>query len=116
MAKLVNPPTEAHRVRVCLAHRDQSTFLSLVSTLHRRDVTVIEAQLFAPGADPGFIATFLASPEKARTVTASLSNLIHVLDADLVNPNEPVRRRTDAAPGLETNPSSLREQNNAYHR
>jgi hypothetical protein len=71
-----------HRVTVTLAQRDRSTFLSLVSMLHRRGVDVLEAELHT-ATDAYFTATFLATPAHAMTVVASLRNLIDVMDAEL---------------------------------
>jgi len=73
---------EPHRVTVTLAQRDRSTFLSLVSMLHRRGVDVLEAELHT-ATDSYFAATFLATPAHATTVVASLRNLIDVMHAEL---------------------------------
>jgi hypothetical protein len=73
---------EPYRVTVTLAQRDRSTFLSLVSMLHRRGVDVLEAELHT-ATDSYFTATFLATPAHATTVVASLRNLIDVMDAEL---------------------------------
>lgn len=75
----------SHHVRAYLARLDTATLLALVSTLHRRGVEVIDAQLGSDRqAQPFFTVTFLATSSQARTLTASLSNRIDVLDAELV--------------------------------
>lgn len=78
-----------HRVTVTLAQRDRSTFLSLVSMLHRRGADVLEAELHT-ATDSYFTATFLATPAHATTVVASLRNLIDVMDAELTGAPRPV--------------------------
>ena len=81
----MNVGVEPHRVSVQLVQHDRSTFLSLVSTLHRRGVHVVAADLQAPAGEPArFVATFLAAPARAETAVASLRNLIDVLDAELI--------------------------------
>ena len=79
----------AHTVLVRMAQSDRSTFLALVSTLHRRGVEVVAAQLETTrDFNVQFTATFLASRERAATVTATLRNLVDVFAADLEEPAE----------------------------
>jgi hypothetical protein len=78
----------AHEAHVQLAQSDRSTFLALVSVLHRRGVEVVAAELRPGNAGLAFTVTFLATPVQARTVLASLRNLIDVMDAKLLHEAE----------------------------
>jgi hypothetical protein len=83
----VTLPSEPHRVDVRLAQSDRSTLLALASTLHRRGVEVLAAELStARATHPAFTVTFLGTRAQAATVTASLNNLVDVLDARLAGP------------------------------
>jgi acetolactate synthase regulatory subunit len=73
-----------YSVAVALIARDSSTLLSLVSTLHRRGVDVLSAELTRPTAGRrAFTATFHASWRQARTVEASLRNLVDVVGVEM---------------------------------
>lgn len=79
-------PPEQHRLEVRLAAYDRSTLLSLVSTLHRRAVDVVSAELDTASGAPVFTVVFVAPEERAATVRASMNNLVEVLDAQLSSP------------------------------
>ena len=72
-----------HAVEIRLAGDDQATLLRLVSTLHRRGVHVLEANLIRPAGRPTFDATFLASKVRASLVAASFDRLVEVLDVSV---------------------------------
>jgi hypothetical protein len=76
-----------YSVMVVLIEGDSSALLSVVSTLHRRGVDVLEAELTRPSAGRrAFTATFLATWKQAGTVEASLRNLVHVVHVELTQP------------------------------
>jgi hypothetical protein len=80
---------QRHRVDVRLAQHDRSTFLAMVSSLHRRGVEVVAAELLPMhGASPTFSATFLATSTHASTVAATLRNRVEVFDAELSTVHE----------------------------
>lgn len=71
-------------VAVDLTGRNSSALLSLVSTLHRRGVDVLSAELTRPTADRRtFTATFHATERQARAVEASLRNLVDVVGVEM---------------------------------
>lgn len=71
-------------IQVTLAHSDRSTLLSLVSTLHRRGVNVLAAELSTPDKRRGtFAAQFAATPRQASTAASSLRNLVDVLTVEV---------------------------------
>jgi acetolactate synthase regulatory subunit len=72
-------------VSVSVHRADQSTLLSLASVLHRRGVDVVEAALARQGSGyRSFTATFVATHRQAQTVEASLSNVVNVVEAELI--------------------------------
>lgn len=72
-----------------MAQHDRATFLAMVSTLHRRGVEVLSAELRPTnGGSPAFTATFVATSTHAATVAASLRNRVDVADAVLSAPAE----------------------------
>jgi hypothetical protein len=76
-----------YSVAVALTGRDSSALLSLVSTLHRRGVDVLDAELTRPFANSrAFTATFHATLRQARIVEASLRNLIDVVGVEMCEP------------------------------
>lgn len=79
-------PCEQHRLEVRLATYDRSTLLSLVSILHRRAVDIVSATLDTASGAPVFTVVFEAPQARAATVTASMNNLVDVLDAQLSSP------------------------------
>ncbi len=84
-----------YSVAVVLADGDSSALLSVVSMLHRRGVDVLEAELTRPAADRRFFtATFTATWRQARTVEASLRNLVHAVSVEL---SQPAHRSHDTA-------------------
>lgn len=73
-----------YSVVVALTGDDASTFLRIVTTLHRRGVPVIEAALSRPTAGRrAFAATFVATGRQARVVAASLLRLVDVVGVEL---------------------------------
>ncbi|WP_116951906.1 hypothetical protein [Jiangella endophytica] len=66
---------------VVLVGSDRAALLALVSTLHRRGVDVLEADLSRPaGGRRVFNATIAATPRQASSVEASLGQLIDVVE------------------------------------
>lgn len=73
-----------YSVVVVLAGSNSSALLSVVSTLHRRRVEVLDAELTPPAAGRrSFTATFLATWRQARTVEASLRNLVDAVGVEM---------------------------------
>lgn len=71
-------------VTVDLTGRNRSALLSLVSTLHRRSVDVLSAELTRATNDGrAFTATFHATSRQARTLEASLRNLVDVVGVEM---------------------------------
>src|SRR3954471_14487719 len=63
---------------------ERAGLLAMASTLHRRGVVVVEADLSKPlHGRRVFSATFAAEPAMAVTVLHSFENLIDVVDASL---------------------------------
>ena len=66
-----------YSVEVALHDPDSATLLSVVSALHRRHVDVRDARLTRPADDRAwFEATVLTTARQARTVEATLRNLV----------------------------------------
>ena len=62
----------------------RSDLLSMASVLHRRGVSVVEAELSRPAHERRvFSATFNATERQADTVSKSFANLIDVVDVAL---------------------------------
>jgi hypothetical protein len=88
-----------YSVVVALAGGDSSALLSLVSTLHRRRVDVLDAELTRPDAGRRvFAATFLATSRQARTVEASLRNLVDTVDVEMCEAADDRREKESPTP------------------
>lgn len=73
-----------YSVAVTLAGSDGSALLSVVSTLHRRGVDVLNVELTRPTAGRrAFTATFHATWRQAGTTEASLRNLVDVVGVEM---------------------------------
>jgi len=74
-----------YSVTVTVCGGDQSVLLALVSALHRRQVEVLTVGLTERVADRRqFKATIMTTARQARTVEATLDNLIPVTEAEVV--------------------------------
>lgn len=81
---------ELHALEVKLARGGSAVLLALASTLHRRGVEVTEATFgFGASHDRRFAVRFWATRRQTATITASIRNLIDVLDVQLDRSDEP---------------------------
>lgn len=93
---MVTDPTFLVTVTV-YADASRPPLLSIASILHRRHVTVLDAELRrAEGLAQKFIATVAASTERMETLARSLSREIDVLSVDYAE--LPHLRDTSAVP------------------